>query len=194
MKRRGFTLIEMMVAVSLFATLGLIMTDLFLIFNRAQRRTQAAAAVQSDARVMLAQITDLIRSGQIDYSQYNPSVTNPTTQLFLIDSQGRNVLIRKSDTVFANTKCPNAASTPCLEISVNGGPFSAMTSKRLKVIGTAFYIDPPQSPTVQSGGVYTYNRQPRVTLTIGMQGVSLQVPEQATTFVQTTITSRFLLR
>ncbi len=196
-KRRqsGFTLVEMMVAVAVFATASIIITDLFLSFNRSQRRTQASQAVQSDARVLLSNIVDKTRSGEIDYSAYTPTVTNPEAELHIIGNDGASYVIRRSDTVFANTVCPSAVATPCLEISSDGGTtFSPMTSERLRVVGVQFYINPIESPTVQSGGVFTYNVQPSVTIVMGLQGTSPQAAEQGTTFIQTTVSSRVLLR
>ena len=194
-RQRGFTLVEMMVAVTVFATASVIITDLFLSFNRTQRRAQSSQAIQNDARVLMANIVDKIRSSEIDYSVYTPTVANPETELFLVANDGTNYVIRRSDTVFSNTVCPSAASTPCLEISADGGStYSPMTSERLKVIGVQFYIAPIESPTVQSGGNFTYNVQPRVTFTLGLQGVTSQAAEQGTTFIQTTVSSRVLLR
>lgn len=193
---KGFTLVEMMVAVAIFATASVIITDLFLAFNRTQRRTESGQAIQSDARVMIATITDRIRSGEIDYAAYGSPIISPETVLRIIGNDGASYVIRRSDTDFANTVCPSVQSTPCLEISGDGGTtFSAMTSARLRVAGVQFYIDPPESPLTESSpGVYAYNIQPRVTMVIGLQGVSTQAAEQGTTFLQTTVSTRALLR
>ncbi len=195
-RTKGFTLVEMMVAITVFATASVIISDLFLSFNRSQRRAQASQAVQSDARVLLANIVDKIRSGEINYSVYTPNVSNPETELHLVGNDGTEFVIRRSDSDFVNTVCPSAIATPCLEISDDGGStFSPMTSERLRVVGVQFYISPIESPTVQSGpGVFTYNVQPRVTVVLGFQGTSTQAAEQGTAFVQTTVSSRVLLR
>jgi len=195
-RQKGFTLVEMMVAITVFATASVIISDLFLSFNRSQRRAQASQAVQSDARVLLANIVDKIRSGEIDYSVYTPNVTNPETELHLLSADGTEYVIRRSDSDFVNTVCPSAISTPCLEISADGGStFSPMTSERLRVVGVQFYIQPIESPTTQtSPGVFDFNIQPRVTVVLGLQGTSTQAAEQGTAFVQSTVSSRVLLR
>lgn len=192
---RGFTLVEMIVATAIFATASLIITDLFLISNRAQRRAESSQAVQSDARVLLANITERIRSGEIDYTAYAGVIPKPSDTLAIIDERGRSIVIRNSDTVFTNTVCPSAISTPCLEISEDGGTtFQPMTSERIRLVGMQFYIDPPESPLMQGGGVYLYDIQPRVTVVMGLQGTSSNAAELGTTFVQTTVSSRVLLR
>lgn len=194
--QQGFTLVEMMVAITVFATATVMITNLFLVFNRAQRRAEASQNIQSDARQVLATMVDRVRSGEIDYAYYATPVANPETELAIVASDGFSYLIRRSDTDFANTVCPTAASTPCLEISNDGGAtFSAMTSESLKVVGVQFYISPVESPLTESSpGVYAYDEQPRVTMVIGLQGTSSHAAEQGTTFVQTTVSSRVLLR
>lgn len=193
---KGFTLAEMMVAVTIFATACVIVADLFLAFNRTQRSAEATQSIQGDTRSMMASLIDRIRSGEIDYAAYAPSALQPETELHLIGEDGTNYVIRQSDSDFGNTSCPSAASTPCLEISGDGGTtFSSMTSDRVRVIGVQFYIDPPESPLAESSpGVYTYNVQPHVTFSIGLQGATSDAAAQGTTFLQTTVSSRVLLR
>ncbi|MBI4121988.1 MAG: type II secretion system protein [Parcubacteria group bacterium] len=194
-KPAGFTLMEMIVATSIFAIASVIIADLFLISNRAQRRAEVSQAIQSDARVMMAGITDRIRSGEIDYAALPRPVVNPSGALALIDERGREVVIRESDSTFVNTVCPSLASTPCLEISEDGGAtFAPMTSGRLRVVGVKFYILPVESPLTQNGGAFTQNTQPRVTVVLGLQSASANADAQTTTFVQTTVSSRVLLR
>lgn len=193
---KGFTLAEMMVAVSIFATVSVVVADLFLAYNRTQRRAEATQSIQSDMRSMMATLIDRIRSGEINYAAYVPEALRPETELYLIGQDGVNYVIRQSDADFANTVCPSALSTPCLEISGDGGTtFSPMTSERVRVVGVQFYVDPPQSPLAQSSpGVYDYDVQPHVTFTIGLQGTSSEASAQGTTFLQTTVSSRVLLR
>jgi prepilin-type N-terminal cleavage/methylation domain-containing protein len=192
---RGFTLVEMIVATAVFATASLIITDLFLISNRAQRRAESSQAIQSDARVLLANITERVRSGEIDYAAYVGPIPKPADMLAIIDERGRSVVIRGSDTVFANTVCPSELSTPCLEISEDGGlTYQPMTSERIRLVGMQFYIDPPESPLEQDAGGFVYDIQPRVTFVLGLQGTTANAAELGTTFIQTTVSSRVLLR
>lgn len=184
----------MIVAVSIFATASVVVADLFLIANRTQRRTSADQQIQSDARVIFAQLTDRIRSGEIDYDGYGGTAPLVGDTLRVIDERGNFLVVRKSDTVFSNTVCPTAASTPCLEISNDGGTtFQPLTSQNVKVNAAQFFIDPPQSPLNSSGTGFDYNIQPRVTISVGLQSTAPGV-SQATTFIQTSVSSRVLLR
>lgn len=194
-QQAGFTLVEMMVAVSIFATASVIVADLFLIANRAQRRTSVGQQIQSDARIIFSQVGDRIRSGEIDYDGYGGTAPSASDVLRVVDERDNFVVVRQSDSVFANTVCPSEKSTPCLEISEDGGfTFAPMTSDSVKVVGVQFYVDPPQRPTVTGGSGYLYNIQPRVTMVVGLQGTSSEATELGTTFFQTTVSSRVLLR
>lgn len=191
----GFTLVEMMVAVSIFATVSVIVADLFMIANRAQRRTSSEQQLQSDGRVIFTQVADRIRSGEIDYEAYGGTVAGVTDTLRLIDERENLVVVRQSDSNFPSTVCPSLRSTPCLEISDdNGATFSSMTSDGVKVSGVQFFIDPPQSPDVMGGSGFLYSIQPRVTMVIGLQGSSAEAAGQPPTFLQTTVSSRELIR
>lgn len=186
----GFTLIEMIVAVAIFSTVSVMISQLFIMSNRAQRKAGAIQKVQSDSRVMMTQITDRIRSGIIDYDAYAVSISNPTKTLMLIDENGQEVIIQKSALDFASTVCPSPESTPCLEISEDAGAtFYSMTSKNFKVNSVQFYVAPPVTP--ESGGP---DLQPRVTFVIGIQSSSSDPSRQATAYVQTTVSSRVYLR
>jgi len=188
--QKGFTLMEMVVAVSLFAIVSVMISQLFIMSNRAQRKAGALQKVQSEARVMMAQVTDLMRSGIVDYEKYAASISSPTTTLFLIDDRGREIVIRKSDINFANTACPSEKSTPCLEFSEDGGlSFFSMTTDNFKLNSLQFYIDPPVTP--ENGGP---DIQPHITFTFGLESSSPDPSKQGTIYLQSTISSRVYLR
>lgn len=179
--QKGFTLMEMIVASGIFAIVSVITSQLFITNSRAQNRSGVSQKVQSDARVMMSQLSDRIRYGTIDYEAYAASIVSPVEQLNLIDEFGVNVVVRKGTSV-----CP-PNSSPCLEISEDGGPFFPMSSKNFKVNVVQFYLDPPTDPNPVSGPAGTI--QPRVTFILGIQA-SARDAEVGTTYVQTTVSSR----
>jgi len=183
----GYTLIEMIVAVGLFAIVSVIIAQLFVIFSQTQQKSTIQQQIQSDARVVLAQIADRIRSGTIDYTAYGAGVSNPTEQLALIDENGISVLIEKSSNA---AECPSAQSVPCLVISENGGTPTSMSSDRFTVDIVQFYIDPITDPEPSSGP----DIQPRVTMTLGITGVNINDALRSPTYIQTTASSRVYLR
>lgn len=184
---QGYTLIEMIVSVGIFAIVSVLIAQLFVIFSQTQQKSTIQQQIQGDARVVLAQVSDRIRSGIIDYASYGVGISSPTDQLYLIDENGISVLIEKSS---SPTECPSAESTPCLVISENGGAPTPMSSDKFTVDIVQFYIDPSTDPEPSSGP----DIQPRVTMTIGITGVNINDALKSPTYIQTTASSRVYLR
>jgi prepilin-type N-terminal cleavage/methylation domain-containing protein len=188
-EKTGFTLVEMVVAVGLFSIVTVVVAQLFITTNRAQQRGANSQKVQSDARIMMAQIADRLRSSAIDYAYYGGPVSNPTDQLAMIDENGESIVIQKSDSVFANTVCPSAQSTPCLEISEDGGiTFFAMSSEHFTVDAVRFYLDPTTDPLLGP------DVQPRVTFVLGITPSSGDINSRVTTYLQTSVSSRVYVK
>lgn len=74
-KTSGFTLMETVVVLAVFATTITIATDLFFTITREQRRTQNVQAVQSDASLVLEAMAREITVGTIDYGFYKAVCT-----------------------------------------------------------------------------------------------------------------------
>lgn len=183
----GYTLIEMIVSVGIFAIVSVLIAQLFVVFSQTQQKSTIQQQIQSDARVVLAQISDRIRSGTIDYASYGGTISSPTDQLYLIDENGISVLIEKSS---SPTECPSAQSVPCLVISENGGTPTPMSSDKFTVDVVQFYIDPSTDPEPSSGP----DIQPRVTMTLGITGVNINDALRSPTYIQTSASSRVYLR
>lgn len=176
----------MVVAVGIFSIVSVVIAQLFTTFTRTQQRAGINQKIQSDARVMMAQISDRIRSAEINYDAYGGQIPVPTDDLWIIDENGLEVVIRRSDVDFANTTCPSAASTPCLEISEDGGvTFYPMTTENYTVDSAQFFISPETDPS--SGGL---DIQPRVTFSLGIRNASPDAVLQAPTYVQSTVSAR----
>lgn len=185
-QQKGFTLIEMIVAVGLFAIVSVIISQLFITFNRTQRRSGINAELQSDARVVMSQITERIRSGMIDYTAYGGTIVSPTESLHIIDENGALVTIEKT----TGASCPDTDSSPCLTISEDGGTAFPMSSKEFTVDTIQFYIDPATDPVPGTGP----DIQPRVTYTLGLKSTSNASADQQPIYVQSTISSRVYFR
>lgn len=69
-KQRGMTLVEILVAVSLFGAVGLMALTVFVNITRIQGRLALENAIYEDARFMMERISRAIRNNAIDYEEY----------------------------------------------------------------------------------------------------------------------------
>ncbi len=67
---RGFTLVEILVAVAIFMLAMLIATSVFMVATMHQRQTAAGQALQSDIRFAMESIVRDVKYGTIDYDFY----------------------------------------------------------------------------------------------------------------------------
>ena len=70
LNKKGFTLVEMLVAVSLFAVVSLIGTMIFINVSRVHRQVNLQNAVYEDARFMMERIVSELRTNAVDYEEY----------------------------------------------------------------------------------------------------------------------------
>ncbi len=66
----GFTLVEVIVAVSLFATVGLLVLTVFVNITKIQGRLAMENAIYEDARFMMERISREIRNNAINFEEY----------------------------------------------------------------------------------------------------------------------------
>lgn len=68
--KNGFTLVEILVAVSLFATVATVVAGLYLDAFRETKRGNSLNQIYEDSRFILQRIAQEIRDGMIDYDEY----------------------------------------------------------------------------------------------------------------------------
>lgn len=69
-KSRGLSLVEILVAVSVFSTVGLMALTVFVNITRIQGRLALENAIYEDARFMMERISRSIRNNAVDYEEY----------------------------------------------------------------------------------------------------------------------------
>jgi len=67
---RGFTLVEALIAVSIFAMTVIIASNILISIVRLERRADIENVLYEDVRIILQQLTTAIQSGAIDYEEY----------------------------------------------------------------------------------------------------------------------------
>lgn len=177
-KTSGFTLVEMLVTMSIFITALTILSAIFLLTNKSQRKTQALQEVQTDARYAMEVLSQQVRRGNIDYDYYGGSIdSNPQTILALRDPSNNQILFRF-----------DAGSRGRLQISQDGGGiWTDITPQNLSLQSLYFYLSPSANPFANQP---LNNQQPLVTINLASKSVTVDGQDIATTYLQTTVSSR----
>ena len=68
--KKGFTLVEVLIAASIFTIVSLIAVTVFVNVLRIQRRVALENAIYEDARVMMERIAREVRENTVDYEEY----------------------------------------------------------------------------------------------------------------------------
>lgn len=74
--KKGFTLIETIIALSIFVMTLLITVNIYLVVHNAQRKVVALQRVQDDVRYLFEAIAQEVRLGDINYEFYNDPIQN----------------------------------------------------------------------------------------------------------------------
>ena len=70
MTNKGFTLMEALIASTIFAMVAMVGANIFINISHSERKTELANALYEDARVVLETMANEIREGTIDYEEY----------------------------------------------------------------------------------------------------------------------------
>lgn len=70
MRRKGFTLIEILIAVALFGIAGTIATVILSDVVKLEKRSEIHSTIYRDATVLMQQIVNEVKKGTVDYEEY----------------------------------------------------------------------------------------------------------------------------
>jgi prepilin-type N-terminal cleavage/methylation domain-containing protein len=196
--QRGFTLMEMLVALGLFSMVLAAATDIYLMAGRTQRKAFSMERLAADARFALEAVVREARTGEIDYGYYDARGTalgGAVTELALVSPDGTALRFFESGEGTARY-CVDEASAPCLLVAVDGGTPAAVTPRGVQVASLAFYVRPIADPFTWSSapGDYGSDDQPRVTAVLYLRSAAERLGEDSAVYLQTTVTSRLYRR
>ena len=192
----GFTLSETMVALSLFAVVVTISSQIFLSFQRISRKTEGLEKITTNARLLVESMAQEIRGGTVDYAAYgNGPLLGAQSELHLRNSSQASVSFRREET--SSGGCESGTVRACVIISrpVGGNPrMEQLTDQDIVVRRLQFFIVPFADPVASydmSSDTYPVNAQPRVTILLSLDnGKADGAADYARYEVQTTISSR----
>jgi len=200
-RRAGFTLVEMLITMTVFTTMMVSLTDIYVQNLRYGQQIVLRAKLQADARNALEDIARAVRVSDINYTSATYGGTGtlpamPVTELDLINPKTGDTANIRLDSTDAN--CYNdAKSFPCLDVSTNGGAnWSLLSPQGVKIDSLKFFITPSQDPFSfnQATGMYPSSNQPIVTIFVQFHGIATRASDQWVYALQTTVTPRLYLR
>lgn len=68
--KKGFTLVEVLIAISIFTIVGVIGTGIVVDITQSEKKSSVQTGIYEDIRIILQQITNEIQNGTIDYEEY----------------------------------------------------------------------------------------------------------------------------
>ncbi len=170
--QRGFTLIEAVVATSVFAFVIVSILGVYLSALQLDKKTRSQRAATQNARFIAEFLAKEIRNGTIDYSSY-PDI-NSTTNLYLVNQAGasEHFWLNGTDLQLTNS---------------SGGPTN-LNSSSIKVTKLAFYLSPKPNPYTSAK---LSNEHPRVTMILELSAnYGDRAIDRAVINLETTFTTR----
>lgn len=189
----GFTLVEMLVAMSIFVITATAATDLFISASRMSKAVRARERLQNEARFAFETLAREIRTGTIDYAAYGGSI--PAIYSGTLNLRDRD---NNAETFSASQSAGQCSEGgyPCLLLCDNAGSCSSLTTEKIVWEDLKFYVSPLVDPFTFNPvlGGFASSEQPRVTVFAKLRIVSALPEEAASITLQTTVTSRVYKR
>jgi hypothetical protein len=191
---------EMVVAAAIFATASLMLTNVYILSQKAQVKLTGQTKIQADSRFIMEVMTREIRQSQVDYDYINNLTGLPIgssgnfelNYLPLKDVQGNTVVFAESGNPAV---CPPKSST-CLAVKKNNSAWASITPDSVEVIRADFYIQPLSDPFLLDvgAGAYSADGQPSVTIVLVTKNITDRAGDTQTNYLQTTVSSRVYKR
>lgn len=181
MRQKGFTLVEAVVATSLFVFVVSSILGVYIAALHLDRKSRAQRAVVRNSQYILDFMAKEIRNGRIDYAAYpggNPSEAN---DIRIINQAGDAEIFALSASCDFTVQCD-------LTLTKNGVTTN-LNSSDVRISAFDFFISPDVDPLTPAK---LEDRQPFVTLGFELTSNSGNSPsEQKKMSVQTTIVERY---
>ncbi|HOY56351.1 MAG TPA: prepilin-type N-terminal cleavage/methylation domain-containing protein [bacterium] len=170
---KGFTLMEILVAMSIFVMVALVSLSIHSFILRASQKTIAYNRAQQDVQMIMESLAKKIRTSRVDYAAYAGGVINSggENNLHLID------LADNTHSFFVENQE--------LKVQYGSAPAQTIPSDLIKIINLKFYIQPLSYPFDINEPPVT---QPRVTIV--MQVEATKGGQKAGFTIQQTVPQR----
>ncbi len=176
---KGFTLVELLVAAALFATVIAVAVNLFILTLRKPLIEVDNQHLQEEVSYLFETLSNRMLESQIGYGYYSATITNPQSELYLTDADGNNT--------YRYYLSGGQVRYEDLTTGLNY-PITTTASSDVTIDTIRFYIYPQSDPTDPTAGV---NNQPSVVVLV----TGHSAKDAARTFkLQTMLTTRVYVR
>lgn len=197
MYKKGFTLIELMVSVTIFIVVMVIALGSLLSISAAERKAEGLKSVMNNLNFSLESMARSIRTGVTYHCGSGGVLDTP------LDCPSGDNYLAFIPVCIAGQPCPppptiyryeplpgpcrSTVNSGCIMRSVNGKAELPITAPEVAITNLTFYVK-GAVPEFQND---LYSSQPKVTITLSGAGGSVSSASAATTFsLQTSVTQR----
>lgn len=186
----GFTIIELLVVVTIFAIGSLAISATYINFTRLHRRAANSELLGEEMRFAMELIVRAARNNRIYY--YSNPYPWQDDALALLDADGSWIYI--ASFAEGDAVC-SGLNGGCLALRMEGGSWTPITGKNIDVDRFDVYVTPVYDPFTAVGiGTYANDLQPRVTIVLDANYRASNDRESASMSMQTTVSSRVYVR
>jgi prepilin-type N-terminal cleavage/methylation domain-containing protein len=204
---KGFTLVEMLIAISIFAVVATLASSLFSTFANNQKRTKVSQELLNNAQYVLEIISREVKNNEIIAFGSSLDIASRCKGLQILHSEYTQCLLfvrengetaaflySGSQLSYAQLDCTEEANGVYTDCDIaNGQQPAIMLSadyNNVDVSNLEFFLSPDINPYFDD----SVNQQPRVTIKMAVKYSSTKIVEQVTHYLQTTVSSRVYKR
>lgn len=200
----GFTLVEMLVAISIFAVVATLAASLFSTFANNQNKTKVSQELLNNSQYVLEIISREVKNNEIiafgaqQCQDLDPIYTkcllfvreSGETAGFVYDSVDQSLAY-----VLLDCQKDGVIYSDC-DIASTQEPTILLSAdyNQTRIDDLAFVLKPDFNPYFYFDQSGSYNQQPQVTIKLKVSYPSSRLAEQATHYLQTTVSSRVYKR
>jgi prepilin-type N-terminal cleavage/methylation domain-containing protein len=192
--RNGFSVVELLVVVTIFAVGSLAIASTYINFTRLHRRIANTETLGQELRFASELVVRAIRNNAPEYPPLPGALELPMHEIRL-KSQNGNSSIWIQRFLAAEPPC-TGLNADCLALSLDqGASWAPMTGKNVHIHTFDVYVTPTKNPFESTGvGSFDNDQQPVTTVLIGASFRTAHASEAASLSVQTSVSSRLYLR
>lgn len=189
--QKGFTLVEMLIAMTIFITFTGILISSYASIVRSQREANEYRLMYSEARGVFESLTVELREGMVDYGYYSGGIlTGGLSEIYLVSKDDQTRTYVKYDEATGVVSVYKRVRDKITKVYSDFGEARDLNSSDVKVTKLKFYVSPvidPYDPQYVENDLNQFH--PKVTIYAEFTR-ELESEKTYTTSLQTTVSSR----